>query len=419
MRILYIAPFVPWRVRVRSRNILAHLAKRHEVAAVCMARSENEAQRADSLRSLCREIVCVRLSRYEAALRCALCLPTPVPLRIAYSFSFEMRKAIRHMIRDFSPDVLYVDRWRALPNVPVNVRVPVICDPTDSMLLYNTRLIRAGAWWERLLGLEEAVKFLWYERRLAARASSVVFCSRLDLEVARGKNRSPHYEVIPNGVDCQKFFFKGATAEEESNRIVFTGNFGYPPNRRSMLFFLKNVLPLVRNQFPSVRLAVVGNEVERLGDLLGSPGVEGMGFVPDLRSHIARAAISVVPIRVGAGVPNKLLEAFATGTAVVATPMACGDLPVQHGEHLLLADAARDFADATVRLLRNPELRLQLAFRARRLVETQYSLQAMSQKLEEILLRTIRSEPGRERPPAEDIRMGREEGELAGGGSRW
>ena len=390
MRILYVAPFVPWPVRVRSNNIVRGLAMKHDVVVVCAAGSDEEESRAESLRAVCRKVVCVRRSRLRAVMQCGLCLPTPIPLRIAYAFSPAMRDVIKRMIDEFPPDILYVDRWRALPNVPCQVSVPVVCDPTDSMSLYNRRLIRRGAWWERVLGLEEAIKFARYERQSAQRASRVVFCSQLDLDVAAAGSPRARFEVVPNGVDCEKFFFKGSTDDEDPRLLIFTGNFGYRPNFRAAGFFMGHVYPLVRKRISDVRVAFVGNEVDRIAKSRPLPrGIETVGFVPDLRPHIARASVSVVPITVGAGVTNKVLEAFATGTAVVATQMACGDLPVEHGKHLLLAENPESFADAVLRLLSEPGLRRELAANARRFVERDYDLRVVLQKVEVLLLNTV------------------------------
>ena len=364
---------------------------KHDVAAVLAAGSDEEEARAEDLRAVCREVVCVRRSRSRAVMQCALCLPTPIPLRIAHAFSPAMRAAVRRTIRKFSPDILYVDRWRALPNVPREVSVPVVCDPTDSMSLYNRRLMRRGTWWERLLGLEEAVKFARYERLLAQRTSRVVFCSRVDLEAATAGNLTARFDVVPNGVDCDKFFFKESTTNEDPYLLIFTGNFGYRPNLHAAGFFIDSVYPLLKNRIPHVRLALVGNDADRVAKNRPVPlGIETLDFVPDLRPHIARASVSVVPITVGAGVTNKVLEAFATGTAVVATRMACGDLPVEHGKHLLLADNPESFADAILRLLNEPDVRRRLAVNARRFVERDYDLPSVLRKLEVLLLDTVR-----------------------------
>jgi glycosyltransferase involved in cell wall biosynthesis len=97
----------------------------------------------------------------------------------------------------------------------------------------------------------------------------------------------------------------------------------------------------------------------------------------------------VAPLQVGAGVSNKLAEGFAVGTPVVATPLACGDLPVKNGEQLLIATSPEEFAAHTVRLLKDPALRRQMALRARRLVEEQYDWETVSRKMEMVLQKLV------------------------------
>jgi glycosyltransferase involved in cell wall biosynthesis len=114
-------------------------------------------------------------------------------------------------------------------------------------------------------------------------------------------------------------------------------------------------------------------------------------FVPELRAYIAKAAVAIAPITVGAGVSNKLAEAFATGTPVVATRLACGDLPVCDGVHLLLASDPKAFAEKVVRLLRQPDLRRHLALNARRLVEETYDWEIVAGRMEQLMREVVHS----------------------------
>ena len=393
MRILYILPFVPWTLRVRSNNLIPRLARRHQIHLLCLSGSAKEDARARPLHGLCQEVRCIRHRKSRAFLQCAVALATPVPLRIAYFASAGMRVAVRQAIAEFSPDVIYVERWRALQYVPADVQVPVLCDPTDSMLLYNRRLMRIGSWWERVVGFEEYLKFLRHEAKLAGRASVVVFCSRVDLECVRKSAPATRYVLVPNGVDCETFFPK-QPHEEEPGTIVFTGNFGYGPNRHAVRFFLEEILPLVRQQIPSAKLIAVGNGASRYlaTDSRSNPGLEVVDLVPELRPYIARATVAVAPITVGAGVSNKLLEAFATGTPVVATRLACGDMLVQDGEHLLLADKPSVFVEKVIQVLRDPDLRARLVSRARRLVEEHYDWRIVYRSMEQAMADLV---PGR------------------------
>ncbi len=385
MRILYILPFVPWEVRVRPFNLIPRLARRHEIYLVCVSSAEPNAQQKEWQSRYCEKAVHVRHSIWKGRTQCAAALPTKTPLRIAYCWSKAAQDAVRRVYEEAQPDVVYVDRWRALQYVPEGREAPVVCDPTDSMTLYNRRLMKAGPWWERLLGWEEYRKFLRYEGKLARRADVAVFCSRVDMECV--KEQAPEVEcaLVPNGVDCEKYFFK-KEGEEEPGTLVFTGSFKYRPNRHAADFFLERIFPLIRRELPGAKFVTVGNGASwALARYRGKAGFEAVDFVPDLRPYLAKATVAVAPLTVGSGVSIKILEAFATGTAMVATPMQCGDLPVRNGEHLLIAEGAEGFAAHVVRLLKDAGLRRQMALRARRLVEEQYDWEIVSRKMEDVM----------------------------------
>ena len=389
MRILYIVPFVPWAVKVRSFNLIPRLARRNEITVVCASGAEPSPEQRDWLSKYCKKTVHVRHSRLKGMAQCAAALLTRTPLRIAYCRSKTGQEAVRRLYEEVRPDVVYVERWRALQFVPEEGAVPVVCDPTDSMTLYNRRLMRGGAWWERLMGWEEYRKFLGYERKLARVADVCVFCSRVDTECVREQAPEVQYELVPNGVDCEKYFFK-EESEEEPGKLVFTGSFKYRPSRHAAEFFLERIFPLIRKEVPEAKFVAVGNGAgEALASYRGRAGFEAVDFVPDLRPYLAKAAVAVAPLTVGAGVSNKLAEGFAVGTPVVATPLACGDLPVKSGEQLLIGTSPQEFAEHVVRLLRDPALRRQMAVRARRLAEEQYDWEMVSRRMEMVMQRLV------------------------------
>lgn len=385
MKILYVVPFVPRQVKVRSFNLIPRLARSHQIHLVCVSSEvPSEAQR-QYLEQYCETVLYIPHSRWRAISQCAAALPTKRPMRIAYCESKAASQAVDDLVREAEPDVIYVERWRALQYVPRNAAVPVVCDPTDSMTLYNRRLKGTGAWWERFVGWEEHRRFVRYEGTLARRADVCVFCSGVDMECVKEQAPEVRYELVPNGVDCEKLFFK-ETSEEEPATLVFTGNLKYRPNRHAAEFFLAQIFPLVQKQVPQAKFVVVGNGAEKaLGRYRGTPGFEAVGFVPELRPYLARATVAVAPLTVGAGVSNKLGEGFAVGTPVVATPLASGDLPVKDGEHLLIAREATQFADRVIALLADAQLRRAIAARARRLVQEQYDWKIVSRKMEDVM----------------------------------
>jgi glycosyltransferase involved in cell wall biosynthesis len=329
-------------------------------------------------------------------------LPSPAPLRMAFASSVAMVEAVQNAIAANPPDVIYAERWRALQYVPRDCGIPVVCDPTDSMILYNRRLLSRGSWWERIVGAEEYVKFLRFEPLLARRADVNIFCSTLDRDCLLRQDPSLNCEIVPNGVNCELFFPKNQS-EAEAATVIFTGNFAYRPNFHAAVYFIQEVLPTIRHECPELRFLAVGNNATRRLRKYSAPGIELVDFVPDLRPYIAKATVAVAPLTLGAGVSNKVLEAFAVGTPVVATALACGDLPIRHGEHLYLADSSKAFAERVLELLENPSLRARMAEKGRALVEAEYDWEAVTQKLENIMYRLVETRT----PVAKDMATSR------------
>ena len=158
--------------------------------------------------------------------------------------------------------------------------------------------------------------------------------------------------VVPTGVDTS--YFAPEASPADSRNLVFTGSMDWLPNEDAMVFFCREVLPLIRADEPGVTLSIVGRAptptVEKLAD---GHGITVTGRVDDVRPYMRDAAVYIVPLRIGGGTRLKIFEAMAMGKAVVSTTVGAEGLPVTSGEHLLLADEPRTFARAVVRLLRD------------------------------------------------------------------
>ena len=160
----------------------------------------------------------------------------------------------------------------------------------------------------------------------------------------------------------------------------------YYPNIEGCVFFVNEVLPRVRSEFPDARFTIVGAhptpEVERLAQ---EPGVTVTGFVDDVRDHMRRASISVAPMHIARGIQNKVLEAMAMGLPVVGTESATQGTDGAAGRDFLLADDAEPFAEAVLGLLRDPGRARELGAQGRRFVEENYDWEVVLRPLDRIL----------------------------------
>jgi glycosyltransferase involved in cell wall biosynthesis len=176
--------------------------------------------------------------------------------------------------------------------------------------------------------------------------------------------------VIPNGVDV--YHFRRARAKRRARALLFVGNYEYTPNVDAALRLASEILPQVQKRLPDVKLWLVGNAPPPELLALSGESVKVTGRVPDVRPYLARAAAFVCPLRLGAGIKNKILEALAIGCPVIATPMSVDGIGVRDGDSALIADG-NALIDAIVRLFNDANLPQRLADNGRVLIEQQYS----------------------------------------------
>jgi glycosyltransferase involved in cell wall biosynthesis len=159
-----------------------------------------------------------------------------------------------------------------------------------------------------------------------------------------------------------------------------------------MIFFCRDILPLIRAEEPDVTLSIVGRTpTPAVQKLAADHGVVVTGRVDDVRPFMAAAAVYIVPLRIGGGTRLKIFEAMSMGKAVVSTTVGAEGLPVTNGTHLALADSPQLFAETVLGLLRNVEQRRALEAAAHALVLERYDWSAVAGDLEEALVRFARA----------------------------
>lgn len=182
---------------------------------------------------------------------------------------------------------------------------------------------------------------------------------------------SERIAFVPNGVDCDAADSISATVEPFS--LIYNGAITFAANLEAIRYFVREILPLVRAAEPAVKLRITGRADQvAQNDLSEDNVVLFTGYVPDVKPLVKASAVCIVPLRRGGGTRLKILEAMALCTPVVATTKGAEGLNVRHGEHLLIADSPRAFADAVLELLHNSTLRGTLTATAYARVRAEY-----------------------------------------------
>lgn len=200
----------------------------------------------------------------------------------------------------------------------------------------------------------------------------VIGCSPLERPAGCAR-----FVVVPNVVCHPASAAAAPTATEP--RLLFVGNLNYPPNADALAFFSEQVLPILQGIEPDIRIEVVGrspatDEARAPVARLQQDGRFRFSMdAADCAPFYARAALSLAPIRIGGGTRIKIIEAFAHRLAVVSTAKGCEGLNVRHGEHLLIADDPRGFAQACAELLNDAALRGRIVEAAYEMFEREHS----------------------------------------------
>ena len=223
-----------------------------------------------------------------------------------------VRVAVADSITRLMPDLVWVSGWRMLPYTATlgAARPPLLADVIDEGA--------KEAWveWRRARGLVERAR-RWktyrqcrgFERRYFRAADLCLFVSEADAAATEELCPGLATAVVHNGVDAEHY--APLHGPEEGPSIVFEGGMTHPPNVEGIVHFCRNILPLIRAEMPETHLSIVGKDPLPAVQALAGEGVEVTGFVPDVRPYLARANVFISPLIGGAGIKNKILQAWA------------------------------------------------------------------------------------------------------------
>ncbi|RIX45483.1 MAG: glycosyltransferase [Rhodocyclales bacterium GT-UBC] len=270
--------------------------------------------------------------------------------------------------------------------------IPVVADLVDDMVLTFWRALCSTP------GLLTKVRFFkylsvnWlYERYCMQRVAHCVVVSDDDAESFAKASPSVPVSVVPNGVDIE--FFTPSPAAERPDRLVFEGTMAFPPNQQAAQFLVHEIMPRIWAKRPDVVLTLVGRDPGPEVRALAGERVVVTGAVDDIRPYVQSAAVFVSALQSGAGIKNKLLQAWAMGKAVVATSLSIGGLGAVDGDNLLVRDGADEIADTVLALLDVPEKRRCLGERGRETVLRDFAWSRQANLFETILSSALAAKP--------------------------
>jgi polysaccharide biosynthesis protein PslH len=388
LRVLVIDEEIPYPLntgkRIRTWNLLKRLAKRHEIRLLCYGSPNDPAVPAVEDAGI--KLFLIRPQERYRGLR----LYTSLFINLFSPYPFSVTKHVSSRFQYRLNELLHREAWDLI-HCEWTPYARFLSRVTAVPVLVATHNVEAEIWARRaehtrhrlgkLFFHTQELKMRWFERRALLRASAVTAVTNKDAETMRSWGVK-QVRLVPNGVDPESY--SGGCLAERENEILFLGSLDWYPNIDALNYFIDNILPLVRLQHSQARLRVVGR---RPSEALRKrcqqcPAIDFVGEVPDVRSYLQRAAMVVVPLRIGAGSRIKILEALAAEKAVVSTSTGAAGLDVVSGRHLVIADSPSEFAARVNELLASDEDRRRLSIAGRMLVNSRYGWDEIAGQLE-------------------------------------
>jgi polysaccharide biosynthesis protein PslH len=386
--------------KLRTWHLMRHLALRHEITYLSFADPAQPAADIAGMREVASRLVTI--PRKDPAkgtarfyLDAASYLVDGAPYAVAKYRSESLRDALSKLLATGGFDVVISDFLVPVVNLPDHL-------PCRSILF--THNVEAEIWRRhaenatnpaaRFLLTQQWRRMLRFEQEALARFDLVLAVSDADRETFERLYPTALKQsafVVQTGVDTTYFAPAAPATAARPAHLVFTGSMDWLPNEDGMLYFVREILPLIRQAEPQTTLSIIGRAptpaVKRLAE---DAAIEVTGRVDDVRPHIAAGSVYVVPLRIGGGTRLKIFEAMSMAKAVVSTTVGAEGLPVTTGENVLIADEPAAFARAVVTLIRHPEQRRRLELEARRLVVDRYDWSAVAGDFEQALGRLCR-----------------------------
>jgi polysaccharide biosynthesis protein PslH len=370
----------------RTWNLLRRLASRHSVCILCYGYPNAPGTAEIEKLGIDLRVVEPRpnLAGWRLYLHLFLNLFSPFPFSVAKHYSRNFQRQLDELLKEDSWDLIQVEWTPYARFITRTPKAPVLMAThnVESQIWARRAEHTANPFAKVFFSMQEW-KMHRFEKWALLRASAATAVTNLDLSTLRSWGVT-NVNLVSNGVDLERY--SPASGGEREEELLFLASLDWYANQDALGYFVKNILSAVRERRPGATLRIVGRKPpESISNQYSSlPGIEFVGEVKEVGSHLDRATVIIVPLRIGGGSRIKILEALAAGKAVISTTIGAEGLDVISREHLLIADSPAAFAGGIEELLGSTQLRRRLGANGRNLVAARYGWDQIAIRLETV-----------------------------------
>lgn len=392
MKILHVAPYSPvppnFGGALRIYHILKALSMNHDVTFVAIGTEENRRELVKNFGENVKSIHVVPPYRNGGRHSSRLSLLTGA-LASGKSLFFqgvlatEMQSTLDEVCKTEKPDVAILEfpataQFRLPPGI-IKVLDEHNVEYSNLERMYKGTHLPV----RKAIFFREHKKLYGEEIEVCRQTDAIFTTSENDLRILDAEVPLKDKYVIPNGVETEYFFPSGAPIEPFS--MVYTGTMDYYPNQDAMHYFLDKIFPIIKESVPQAKLYIVGKNPSAALKRRASDDVIVTGFVDDVRPFTNKAAVYVVPLRMGSGTRLKILEGLSMKKAIVTTTIGCEGIDVTDGVNVEISDSPETFAAKVIALFNDPARSKELGEKGFDLVKNEYDWGVVAKKIESAL----------------------------------
>lgn len=394
MNILYLCPRFPYPPaegdKITIHNHLKFLSRRNKVTLLTLIENEGQLEGLKELYKYCAHIETFKKRSNFALRHFITAVYKTEPFTVIRYYSKNMFRRSKQLIESAQFDIVHAAFYYMGPYV-INKHIKI---PKTTAVVLDTHLIEYYIYSRyarfvknpllKLFIKLESLRIKKYELAIYKRFDRCLAVSDLDKENIIKLSGASNIAVNPHCIDLPPAQ-PPVSYEEEDNTLLYFGGLRYVANDDAIRFFYESIFPLIKKDIPSVKFVITGKNPSRyvLG-LARDPSVRFVGFVPDIRDFLKKIALVVVPLRLGGGIRMKILESWSAAKAVVSTSIGAEGVQISNGSDIIIADTADDFANQTVRLLRDKATREALGSAGFEKVCKVYNSEKLVENLEKI-----------------------------------
>ncbi|MDD1782447.1 glycosyltransferase family 4 protein [Enterovibrio sp. ZSDZ35] len=390
-KILVITPRFPYPViggdRLRIFEICRELSKTYELTLASLCESQSEIDYLVPDDSVFSSVHRVYLPKWKSYLNCLRALPTQTPLQVAYYSSSKFAKLVKNLSKDNN---LVLPHLIRTADYAKDLETRKVLEMTDaiSMNYFRVSETKNHTGIKGLIYNVEKNRLNHYEKLIAKSFDCNVLVSKFDREFLFKCDKVLFDKslVCSNGVDVEKLTFDFSPS---GNFVVFIGNMYSAQNMDAALWFASEAMPLLREN-GDFTFKVIGRiKPENERKLKSYEGVIVTGAVDDIVEHARGAIAGVCPVRLAAGVQNKILEYMALGLPTITTTTGLEGLEAKPDLDILVADTPPEIVGGILRLKSDNQLAERIANSANQYVKEHHSwagkLRPLNERISELL----------------------------------